>query len=102
MHSNTILKIILLIIIIVNFYTKPLTTEKTIKFIENDKKAKHLAKLQGVFGCSNNLSSRAVASKVLSVQVSLTSVFGMRTGEPHRLVTAIVLKRNSFRFNLLF
>ena len=31
-------------------------------------------------GCSNNLSSRAVSSKVLSALVSLTSVFGMRTG----------------------
>ena len=33
-----------------------------------------------LFGCSNYLSSRAVASKVFSAQVSLTSVFGMRTG----------------------
>ena len=32
------------------------------------------------FGCSNNLSSRTVASQVFSAQVSLTSVFGMRTG----------------------
>ena len=32
------------------------------------------------FGCSNNLSSRTVASQVLSALVSLTSVFGMRTG----------------------
>ena len=31
-------------------------------------------------GCSNNLSSRTVASQVLSALVSLTSVFGMRTG----------------------
>ena len=31
-------------------------------------------------GCSNNLSSRAVSSKVFSALVSLTSVFGMRTG----------------------
>ena len=31
-------------------------------------------------GCSNYLSSRVVSNKVLSAQVSLTSVFGMRTG----------------------
>ena len=31
-------------------------------------------------GCSNNLFSRAVSSKVFSALVSLTSVFGMRTG----------------------
>ena len=35
-------------------------------------------------GCSNYLSSRVVSNKVLSAQVSLTSVFGMRTGGPHR------------------
>ena len=33
-----------------------------------------------LFGCSNNLSSRTVASQVFSALVSLTSVFGMRTG----------------------
>ncbi len=33
-----------------------------------------------LYGCSNNLSSRAVSSKVFSALVSLTSVFGMRTG----------------------
>ena len=33
-----------------------------------------------LFGCSNNLSSRTVASQVLSALVSLTTVFGMRTG----------------------
>ena len=32
------------------------------------------------FGCSNNLSSRTVASQVFSALVSLTTVFGMRTG----------------------
>ena len=32
------------------------------------------------FGCSNNLSFRTVASQVLSALVSLTTVFGMRTG----------------------
>ena len=32
------------------------------------------------FGCSNYLSSRTVSSQVLSALVSLTSVFGMRTG----------------------
>ena len=30
--------------------------------------------------CGSSLSSRAVASKVLSAQLSLTSVFGMGTG----------------------
>ena len=33
-----------------------------------------------LFGCSNNLSSRTVSSQVLSALMSLTSVFGMRTG----------------------
>ena len=33
-----------------------------------------------LFGCSNYLSSRVVSNKVLSAQVSLTSVFGMSTG----------------------
>ena len=37
-----------------------------------------------LFVCSNYLSSRVVSNKVLSAQVSLTSVFGMRTGGPHR------------------
>ena len=39
----------------------------------------HLYKIR-FFGCSNNLSSRAVSSRVFSALVSLTSVFGMRTG----------------------
>ena len=30
--------------------------------------------------CGNNLSSRTVARQVLSAQLGLTSVFGMRTG----------------------
>ena len=34
-----------------------------------------------------DLSSRAVASQVLSAQVSLTAVFGMGTGGPSSLLT---------------
>ena len=44
------------------------------------KKSTHLLMNAFFFGCSNNLSSRTVASQVLSALVSLTSVFGMRTG----------------------
>ena len=48
-------------------------------------KRKHIANAMCfLFGCSNYLSSRVVSNKVLSAQVSLTSVFGMRTGGPHR------------------
>ena len=38
------------------------------------------AELQRNMKCGGDLSSRAVAHKVLSAQESLTSVFGMRTG----------------------
>ena len=34
--------------------------------------------------CGDSLSSQAVTSQVLSAQLSLTSVFGMRTGGPQR------------------
>ena len=44
------------------------------------KKSTHLLMNAFFNGCSNNLSSRTVASQVLSALVSLTSVFGMRTG----------------------
>lgn len=48
----------------------------------NNKKRSESVEIQTVLinGSGSYLSSRAVARKVLSAQVSLTSVFGMRTG----------------------
>ena len=49
---------------------------------------KHLTFLrQMLYEVGTYLSSRAVASQVLSAQVSLTSVFGMRTGGPSPQLT---------------
>ena len=48
--------------------------------LQRKKKSTHLLMSAFFFGCSNNLFSRTVASQVFSALVSLTSVFGMRTG----------------------
>ena len=50
------------------------------KLLLNITNKKTTQKSGSLFGCSNNLSSRTVASQVLSALVSLTTVFGMRTG----------------------
>ena len=53
-------------------------------------------------GCSNNLSSRAVSSKVLSALVSLTSVFGMRTGGTSPLTSPQWYIRSLSLLNIFF
>ena len=53
-----------------------------------------------LFGCSNNLFSRAVSSKVFSALVSLTSVFGMRTGGTSPLTSPQWYIHKAFALNI--
>ena len=50
------------------------------KFFARKKTLRNYYITSFLFECGDNLSSRTVASQVLSARLSLTSVFGMRTG----------------------
>ena len=50
------------------------------KRLKKGQTKKPSVKTEGLMESGNNLSSRSVARRVLSAQLSLTSVFGMRTG----------------------
>lgn len=61
-------------------YESVALVEKFVRYEKTQKKELLFIVVLFLIGCSNNLFSRTVASQVFSALVSLTTVFGMRTG----------------------